>query len=335
MSHTKANRPRPAGPGGPEPFPYPNGWFAACFSHEIAPGDVHPVPFMGGDLVVYRTRAGVAHAVDPYCPHLGAHLGYGGRLDGENLVCPFHGLSFGPDGACVRSASVPRPPQASLHAWLVQERYGMVLIWRDHAGRLPDWDLPDIDATGFSPPRGSCYELDGHAHDAAENATDLSHFVCVHGFTDVAMTYETDRHRMVSILTARWHRVPIRIHMTSYGVGCTFGEAEIPRFGVRVRTRAFGTPTAPLKWTFRWSDILRISRVDALPAALRAPLYALLIRLAHHWFVYVVREDFPIWAHRCYVEHPKLMTGDEPLAAFRRWMRQFYPGDPASRTIAS
>ncbi|MEV6419914.1 Rieske 2Fe-2S domain-containing protein [Streptomyces sp. NPDC051662] len=50
--------------------------------------------FMGEDLVAYRTREGIVRVVDPYCPHLGAHLGFGGLVDGENIVCPFHHFAY-------------------------------------------------------------------------------------------------------------------------------------------------------------------------------------------------------------------------------------------------
>ncbi len=44
----------------------------------------------GVDLVLFRTESGKAVGTDPYCPHLGAHLGYGGQIEGETIRCPFH-----------------------------------------------------------------------------------------------------------------------------------------------------------------------------------------------------------------------------------------------------
>ena len=35
--------------------------------------------------------------LDAYCPHLGAHLAEGGRVQGESVRCPFHAWEF--DGA--------------------------------------------------------------------------------------------------------------------------------------------------------------------------------------------------------------------------------------------
>lgn len=312
---------------GPRSLPWPNGWFALCYSDELRRGNVRIVPFMGSELVVYRTAAGIAHAVSPYCPHLGAHLGHGGKVEGETLVCPFHGLAYGTDGACVHSP-FGRPPCVVLEQWLVQERSGMVMVWRDHMGRTPDWEIPDVDTTGFSPGRGSCQEMGGYAHDLVENSADMKHFAYLHGFTDVAMRHEADRHCLRFILTGCWHGVPLRISMTGHGLGYVLGETDVPRFGVRAITRTFATPTAPLKWMLRWTDVVRVSRLDALPLPLRSALYAVLIVPAHRWFVRVASADFPIWSNRRYLDQPRLMAGENNMAVLRRWMMQFYPDQP-------
>jgi 3-ketosteroid 9alpha-monooxygenase subunit A len=50
----------------------------------------NPVDAGGRALMVVRTDGGM-QAYDARCPHRGAHLGYGGRVEGECMVCPFHG----------------------------------------------------------------------------------------------------------------------------------------------------------------------------------------------------------------------------------------------------
>ena len=44
------------------------------------------------------TPSGEVHVMDAFCPHLGAHLGHGGHVDGCEIVCPFHGWQFDADG---------------------------------------------------------------------------------------------------------------------------------------------------------------------------------------------------------------------------------------------
>src|SRR3954469_18008075 len=70
------------------PPPYPYGWFAVAFSRELRRGSLLRRRFMDRDIVVFRTRSGIACAAEAYCPHLGAHLG-AGNVEGEDLRCPF------------------------------------------------------------------------------------------------------------------------------------------------------------------------------------------------------------------------------------------------------
>ena len=47
----------------------------------------------------------------------------------------------------------------------------------------------------------------------------------------------------------------------------------------------------------------------------------------------------PIWEHKIHLERPALCDGDGPIAALRRWGRQFYedvsPPPPSSAASAS
>ncbi|MFK0290535.1 hypothetical protein ACIQU6_08650 [Streptomyces sp. NPDC090442] len=47
--------------------------------------------------------------------------------------------------------------------------------------------------------------------------------------------------------------------------------------------------------------------------------------------------DIPIFASRAHIARPRLAAGDGPVAAYRRWARQFHPSHifPASRPHAS
>jgi cholesterol 7-desaturase len=315
------------------PLPYPSGWFALCLSSTLKPGDLRNVPFMGGELLVYRTSSGQVRAIEPYCPHLGAHLGHGGRVDGENLVCPFHGLSFGQDGVCVGAPYGRRPPRAKLNQWFVCERGGVVLVWRHYMGREPDWEVPEIDADGFSSARESCFQLSGHPHDSPENAADSTHFMWVHQLTHVVISQEIKGHCMEIHVNGWWSGLRARVRMTIYGVGYVCAESELPALGLLLRSCSFGTPTAPSKWTYTLVDRVHVKCLDRFPNMLRRPLYAVVGALMHWLTLRVVRDDFQIWNHRRYVKYPKLMEGEATVAAFRRWMMQFYPIDyaPADR----
>jgi nitrite reductase/ring-hydroxylating ferredoxin subunit len=81
------------------PFPpFPAGWFRIADAAEVPPGAVLPRRAFGRDLVCYRGRSGALAVVEAFCPHNGAHLGDGGRVEGDDLVCPFHGWRFDAEG---------------------------------------------------------------------------------------------------------------------------------------------------------------------------------------------------------------------------------------------
>lgn len=125
------------------PFPpYPTGWFRVAFAADLPAGGSEPVAleFFGRELVTFRDAVGSPRVVGAHCPHLGAHLGFGGRVDGGCVVCPFHGWRFDADG---RNVEIPYRPEgevngrAGLAVYPSQEWAGMVMAWFDAAGGAP------------------------------------------------------------------------------------------------------------------------------------------------------------------------------------------------------
>ena len=82
----------------------PRGWFQVGWSDEIEPGGILSRHAFGGERLLWRARSGALAAVNPHCPHLGAHLGVGGTIVGDCLVCPMHGWEWDADGTNVAIA---------------------------------------------------------------------------------------------------------------------------------------------------------------------------------------------------------------------------------------
>ena len=68
----------------------PTGWFQIGWSTDFPVGSVAARKFFGEDVVVFRTESGALQVLDAFCPHMGAHLGFGGTVCGEMIRCPFH-----------------------------------------------------------------------------------------------------------------------------------------------------------------------------------------------------------------------------------------------------
>ena len=181
------------------PLPLPIGWFCIGTSDSIAPGEVRSLHYFGRELVLFRGDDGTAHTLDAYCPHLGAHLGVGGRVEGGTIRCPFHGWRFNGEGACVSIPYAQRiPPGAETRSWPIRERNGLVFVWYHPWGEPPTWEVPEIPEWGdgsWSEPIEREYRVRSHPQEMAENIVDPVHFHTVHGTPNTPkMAAEIDGH---------------------------------------------------------------------------------------------------------------------------------------------
>ena len=110
-----------------------------------------PLGYFGRDYVLYRDEQGVPHILDAHCRHLGAHLGYGGRVEGSAIRCPFHSWKWGRDGVCEDIPYGKRIPEAAcIAAFETRERNGFILLWHHAEGHPPDYEIPAIEEYGSS-----------------------------------------------------------------------------------------------------------------------------------------------------------------------------------------
>jgi phenylpropionate dioxygenase-like ring-hydroxylating dioxygenase large terminal subunit len=356
-AETRARRLRRRGRRAPEPpplaeltprRPYPDGWFAVAFADELKPGRLVRRRFMGEDLVVYRTRRGVLRAVDPYCPHLGAHLGHGGWIDGEEIVCPFHHFAFDPSGACVRTAYGTRPPPARLRQREVREVNGAILVWSHAGGSPPTWEVRTRSAEGFPAPFRQLSTLVDHPQDVVENAIDIGHIGPLHGYREPRVRTPFAPHGPTFTVAAAGQRVfplarPIEIvfDIAVDGLGHIWVDATIPQLRTAAIFQAMTTPLDPRRVEIRFSVALRVAGDPtgsrAHPAAERGKLLLsrLLTRGLGPAFRRDLGQDFPIWEHKVYVAQPRLAKGDGPIAAYRRWVEQFYSQPAATNGRAA
>lgn len=80
-------------------------------------------------VVMYRTEAGEVVALGDVCPHRRAPL-HLGKLHGDAIACPYHGLRFDPTGACVHNPNFNNPPpRVKTAVYQVVEKDDMVWIW--------------------------------------------------------------------------------------------------------------------------------------------------------------------------------------------------------------
>jgi len=314
------------------PFPTPDGWFAVAFADEIAIGQLKPIRCFGEELVLFRGEDGAARVFDAHCPHLGAHLGIGGRVEGDGLRCPFHGWRYDGSGRCVEVPYARKiPPKARVRAWPVVEKNGLVVVWRHARGEPPAWpvpDVPDYGSEAWTPPERREWIVRSCAQELAENSVDAAHFHFVHKTNTVPVTETAE---------IRGHV----LHVVSHNVVATprgeqRGRIEIEAHGLGVGFTRFsgiadllvipcGTPIDEDHTHMRLQfSVRKLPDSDATRGVGKAFIAEIERQFA---------QDIPIWENKVHLARPLLVEGEAPLALLRRWAVQFYSaarGDEAT-----
>jgi len=159
-------------------------WYVAAEAAELGEAPLGRL-LLGEPVVLYRTAAGHAVALEDRCCHKRAPL-HRGRVAGDCIACGYHGFEFDPSGACVRVPGLDQvPAHARVRSYPLVERHRYLWIWMgDPAAARPE-AIPDFhtndDAgwahTGTRLPVAADYLL------MVENLLDLSHVGFIHAGT--------------------------------------------------------------------------------------------------------------------------------------------------------
>lgn len=319
------------------PMPIPFGWYQVAYSHELAPGTARPIRYFGSDMVLFRTESGEAKVLDAYCPHLGAHLGYGihefmdkgGEVRGETIVCPFHGWRFNGDGECVEVPYARNMPpkvrdRQSIQPWHVTELNQVIWVWYHPFGEEPAFEVkPVAEADPANRDWGEIesyrFRIRTHIQEMAENGADPAHFRYVHGTMDIPQVRESvfEGHTRSAALTPRLHTpqgdVDGRIELESIGPG-----QGLTRFSGICETVLMGnvTPIDDEYVEVNFGFLQKKVNGEVPKGGVNAAIIADICQQ--------LREDTPIWEHKIYRPLPILCDGDGPIAKFRKWYSQFY-----------
>ncbi len=314
-------------------LPIPFGWYAVGYSTDLDPGDVEPIFYFDQHMVLFRTESGEARVLEAHCPHLGAHLGHGGKVVGENIACPFHAWEMNGDGEVEHIPYAETMPKRTtqgpcIRSYPVQERNQMIWVWYHPRHVQPLFELEDIPE--FSDPNWTElenyeWEFNSHLQETGENAVDIAHFVYVHSAREMpkaevildGFKRKTEMTTLGPVIDDDGNLDMDRLedsHLVtkSWGPGMTCQE-----FSRAFKTVMMGSviPIDATRLKLRFSftkpkDISEIFNVytDGLIAEI----------------VRQVANDMPIWEHKIYRENPILCDGDGPIAKYRKWFSQFY-----------
>ena len=119
-----------------------NCWYVAGWGHEFG-RELKAQKLLGENIVFYRKEDGSPVALENACPHRKLPLSMG-SLEGDQVICGYHGLTFDCTGKCTDSPTQRgmTPRRAVVKSYPVVERYRLLWIW------MGDPELANADDMG-------------------------------------------------------------------------------------------------------------------------------------------------------------------------------------------
>jgi len=187
-----------------------NAWYAAAWSHEVGTRAVLGRTVCNQKLALWRKPDGGIAAVEDACWHRRLPLSMG-HVDGESVVCRYHGLAFDGTGRCTRMPSQDRiSPSAKVRAYPAVEKYRLVWVWPGDPAKADEARVPDLHWNS-----DPAWEGDGATLFAKcdyrlliDNLMDLTHETFVHatsiGHKAIAETAPSTTHDDRTVTVTRW-----------------------------------------------------------------------------------------------------------------------------------
>jgi 3-ketosteroid 9alpha-monooxygenase subunit A len=321
---------------------FARGWFLIGGSEDFVSGEVRPLKYFAKELVAYRGDDNKVVVLDAFCPHMGAHLGYGGQVEGNTLRCPFHAWRFDGSGQCIEIPYAKKiPEKACTTSWLTHEVSGLVFIWHCPQGSQPHYfipEMPEFGKDGWTGWNLNRIEIKTQPREIIENVADSAHFLYVHKMQEM-ISFENiyEAHTATQLMHGRGPAGDVKTRATYYGPAFQYtwmtsmAETRLVNtntpidehsvhlwFGVMIQIAEFSD-----------EDIQRINAslesVGLLGAFELTPDNLLLVQDA---IIQATQkgyyDDVAIWEHKLFRPNPVLCDGDGPLNKLRKWYSQFY-----------
>lgn len=161
-----------------------NQWYAVAFSDELSTEPMMRT-VLEEPVVLFRGESGQAAALHDRCPHRFAPL-HKGKVMGDDLRCPYHGLRFDAGGTCVHNpiGEGKIPKAACVRSYPLAERDGIVWLWWGDQpadeSKIRRWSEFE-DSTRYTCVHGYI-TVQGNYQLVADNLLDLSHAEFLHPY---------------------------------------------------------------------------------------------------------------------------------------------------------
>lgn len=160
-----------------------NCWYVAGWSKDYE-NSLKAQKILGENIVFYRQEDGAAVALEDACPHRKLPLSKG-QLDGNTVVCGYHGLRFDGTGNCTESPTQRgmTPRRAVVKSYPVVDRYRLLWIWMgDPEKANPDeiFEIENFEDPSWGYTDGGMLPIACNYLWVCDNLLDPSHVAWVH-----------------------------------------------------------------------------------------------------------------------------------------------------------
>ncbi len=156
-------------------------WHAVAAAADVPPGRLVAARLLGREVVLWRAADGNVRAWENRCPHRGTRLSIG-RIEGDEVVCAYHGWHFDGGARCTLIPSMPdlaAKTQARVLVFHTIEKYGLVWVCIGTPAEavlpFPEYDDPNLRKVLCGP-----YDVATSGPRIVENFLDMAHFAMVH-----------------------------------------------------------------------------------------------------------------------------------------------------------
>jgi len=161
-----------------------NSWYVAAWDHEVTRTMKRRV-LLDEPVVLYRKDDGTPVALEDRCCHRQAPLSMG-KLVGNVVHCPYHGLQFDSSGKCVKVPSQDMvPASARVRAYPIVEKNHWLWIWMGEPAKADPKLIEDfhwLDDPGWRY-GGNYLHVESNYLLLVENLLDTTHLPFLHPTT--------------------------------------------------------------------------------------------------------------------------------------------------------
>ncbi len=160
-----------------------NRWYISAFADEITREPMERT-ILGKPVAMYRKQDGAPVAMYGLCPHRYYPLG-NGKVEGDRLVCGYHGFVFDDTGQCVKIPSQGTGSKFCQPTYPIEERGPFCWIWMGDketcdVDLIPPYEDFGLGVDGWWHSSPNYLHLEGRSVLLIDNLMDLTHLPYIH-----------------------------------------------------------------------------------------------------------------------------------------------------------